>query len=234
MSEKEVSKDYLTLFTVPAFIENIHASALGTGVKATTMIDRERRIIKEGEPLNMWATLGVVPDGQIVTDMELLERQFAKKDVILVFRRPKCPGNPIPKTLGLARMLGPRNSPYTRPFPGWPRTVSTGTKDAGWMKTIPFPIEWYFTCNIDDKELALPNTNMPAKFTECALGTEFELLTRLYKASKIRDPTKMHMINADAFGKLAEKYRFKDQGMWTGKVHQIPKPKKEAPVIVID
>jgi hypothetical protein len=238
MAEKPVTKEYLTLFTVPAYIENVHASALGTGVKAQTMIDRGRRRIQAGEPLNFWATAGTKPEGEIKLDHELLEDRLSKKDVFMIFRQPPCAGCSVPKTRGLARMLQPRNSPYTRPFPGWPRRVSTGAQDAGWMRQIPFPVEWYFTCDIDDKELGLQKSNLTAHFTECPLGTEFALLKLLHKATKIQDPTKMHMINAEAFAEQARKYDFVHQGLWEGKIVKIPltlpTPKPKPDVIVLD
>lgn len=220
------------MFVVSAAPENVEASAWGTGVEATTLNNRERRKLEKGEPLGFWSTMGVAPKGEIKTDEELLEAAFAKKTVFLLFRQPKTDSNPKPRTLGLARMTGVRGHPYQRPYDDWPRKTSFTSKQLGpWMKVIPFSVEWYLTCDLQDTDLEFFHSNLPSHFTRQDPAAIPVVLKKLYAECKSNDTQlkkdkrlRVKMDNLREFDKQAQKFNFAPTDLWAGK--EIVRPKK--------
>jgi hypothetical protein len=232
MAAAPVRRPSYTLFTISAYPENVLASALGIGVKATTMNNRDEREIADGEPLNFWATMGTLPEGCVKTDEEQLEHAFETQTVFLLFRQPVGRNNHTARTLGLARMTGIKGKPYQRPFADWPRTHGNSERFLGsWMKVVPFEVEWYLTCNILDKDLGFQKSQLPAYFVRQESIIIPKIMTKLYAECKsnnsvLKNSGNLHVIqrNLAAFDVLAKTFYFGPRDVWEGEEKVRPKP----------
>ena len=234
-------QDPYCVYIVPAFTENILASAHGVGVKACRVNNLTNRKIVEGEPLKFWSFLGVKGGrDEIKTDEQLIERSLETNTVFLLFRQPRGLGMSKPRTVGLAKVLGKRGHPYQAPFRDWPRKVAQNPNKPGkWMKQIPFPVEWYFTCDLDDKELDFERSHLPTYFTKQDPRTFPVVMEKLYAESRNHHSAwkrdgKMKIIpeNMRSFEVEARKFHFATKDIWAGKEHLLrPKPVAEAVVV---
>jgi hypothetical protein len=234
MTLQEECTDAYSVYIVSAYAENIQASAWGEGVKAGRLNNIGRTRVAAGDALNFWAFMGKPARGEIKTDEELIERAMQTSTVFLLFRQPRGLGNRKPKTLGMAKVLKPRGDPYQQPYKDWPRKVGSNGKARGpWMDTTPFPVEWYFTSDLDDKELGLERTNLPAYLTRQEPGSVPGVMRKLYAECRSHQSDwkrdgKLKIVgrNMRSFETEARRFHFAPKDVWEGKekLHVKPAP----------